>query len=772
MYVRDLEGNEYAVQCTSTWQGELNGDQFFNATIEPNKPNMLFIHDIAEMWIIADHDDVEYKIIYCKKQGEGDSLTVNIKAIPLFFDVFNTQRIYERVNQHMTDNAFFNFVFDGSGYNFILSDSFSAQDWQGLGDGATRLDMFQRGLNRYKAEFRISGNTVYLERQIGRDTQFMYRYKLNASNIAQEIDAEGLYTYAKGYGDFEEGTEDLEENAGLIREYTSPLAEIIGIREAPPIKNGSITTIETMDEQLETLVNESLTVSVTTDIHDLREQGYPLAQPQLGDRVFLIDERIGFDQEVRIVDIEITKDWEGNVIDVKLTFGSQDISKRHQAELNSAAKSMTQLLEGRIKLPFSVLDNAVAQATRNLQRMETQLSISENGSLVAVDKDDPNNVVIVNAAGIGVSDDGGATFKNAITGLGINASVVTTGVMLANRLRGGILESLNENFYLNMDNGFMSLDNTDFQFGGNARITFTDEFNKVIYRTQDDRTGGLGVGLSTNGYSPITYIGTVRDGTLQIPNASFSGFMAVSKEVIDDESGQNAVIGNRFQIRNLSTGYDKGYTFDLSGNNITMRPMSTGSYDYDIGESDARVNRVFTNGLRTLNSMEIRDTVDTNIGWMIETQYSGNGDAVTFRGLNEGSYNYQIGSDRIPSRITNIYLRNNPDVSSDRNLKENINDLGLGLDFIKQLQPKNYRLKTTEADIKQGISENLQQFGFIAQDIVNLLREKNIEIDDVSLVNRSQDGYYSMKYEQLIAPVVRALQELAEEVEELRNEST
>ncbi len=51
MYVRDLEGNEYAVQCTYTWEGELNGDQSFAAVLEPNKPNSLFIEDIAEMWI-------------------------------------------------------------------------------------------------------------------------------------------------------------------------------------------------------------------------------------------------------------------------------------------------------------------------------------------------------------------------------------------------------------------------------------------------------------------------------------------------------------------------------------------------------------------------------------------------------------------------------------------------------------------------------------------------------------------------------------------------
>src|SRR5699024_9588227 len=44
------------------------------------------------------------------------------------------------------------------------------------------------------------------------------------------------------------------------------------------------------------------------------------------------------------------------------------------------------------------------------------------------DKNNPNLVTLFNSAGIGVSSDGGATFDNAITGNGINASVIVTGI--------------------------------------------------------------------------------------------------------------------------------------------------------------------------------------------------------------------------------------------------------------------------------------------------------------------------------------------------------
>lgn len=461
IYVIDLEGNEYPLQATTTKDLELNGNQSLSFKIPLSKVNKQFIHDITELWQVVDHDDIAHKIIYLKKRGEGSTLSIEVKAIPKIFDDLDSQRIYERYDRHMTAQYCFNLIFEGSGYNFVLNGSFEAIQWEGFGEGDTRLALFKKALERYKAEFRIVGNTVYLENLIGRDTQFMYRYRLNASNIVQENDATAYYTYAKGYGDYGdgEGGEDWRD-AKLTREYTSPIASIIGKREAPPIKNGNITTSSTMDEQLKILVDESLKISVSADIHDLRKQGYALAQPELGDRVFLIDERIGLDEEVRVIDISILRNWEGEVIDLKLTLGSPGIVKRHQANLQTAISNITQLLDGKLKLPFSVLDNAVAEATKALQSAQTELSFSDNG-ILAIDKTNPNNVVLFNSSGVGLSTDGGATFGQAMTAEGFNADYMFAGTMLADRIAGGILQSLNGVTDFNLNNGRLRIKHSD-----------------------------------------------------------------------------------------------------------------------------------------------------------------------------------------------------------------------------------------------------------------------------------------------------------------------
>src|SRR5699024_5206491 len=145
-----------------------------------------------------------------------------------------------------------------------------------------------------------------------------------------------MWNYAKGYGDYgndggsRDDSEEDWEHAKVIEEYTSRIADIIGIRHAPPIKDGRITRKAKMQESLKEVVDESLKVSVSADVYDLQKQGYPVAQSEVGDRVFLIDERIGLDDEVRVISQSKTRNWKGDVIDLNITFGSEGIEKRHR----------------------------------------------------------------------------------------------------------------------------------------------------------------------------------------------------------------------------------------------------------------------------------------------------------------------------------------------------------------------------------------------------------------------------------------------------------
>lgn len=82
----------------------------------------------------------------------------------------------------------------------------------------------------------------------------------------------------------------------------------------------------------------------------------------------------------------------------------------------------------------------------------------------------------------------------------------------------------------------------------------------------------------------------------------------------------------------------------------------------------------------------------------------------------------------------------------------------MSLDNIKNIKAAEFRYK----DGKNGSSERLT-LGVMAQDI-----EKIYPYNDYSILQKDENGYYMVEYSQLIAPMIKAIQELSVEIDELK----
>lgn len=400
-----------------------------------NNPNgveiLKFTKEIEKLWEI-DFQNVTYKIIHTKQQTKGNSFYVTVRAIPLFYWDFDKSVMHENFNGSRTAFSAFSMVFSGTGYNFSLINPSPAVSWQGFGNGSTRLEMFKRLLDRYNYEFYISGKTVYLQHQIGNDTNYVYKYGLNASNVSQSTDATSMFTYIKGFGDFED-SEDYFEQAKLRLDYTSPLASILGVYEGKPIVDGRITNTETMQNAMQKAVEDSLQISVEGNLHDVRKMGYDIAVPLKGDRVWLQDDRLGLETEIRLHTITTTYDVRGEIIGCDVVFGSQSIRDRHKGQLSAVSQAINDLLEGRIELPYDILAPRAKEMLEKLMSVDSEL-VLDNG-IFAVDPNNPNNIVGLNSAGWFISTDGGATAQTIATAEGIVANSITTGELLTHLVR-------------------------------------------------------------------------------------------------------------------------------------------------------------------------------------------------------------------------------------------------------------------------------------------------------------------------------------------------
>jgi hypothetical protein len=85
--------------------------------------------------------------------------------------------------------------------------------------------------------------------------------------------------------------------------------------------------------------------------------------------------------------------------------------------------------------------------------------------------------------------------------------------------------------------------------------------------------------------------------------------------------------------------------------------------------------------------------------------------------------------------------------ASDISIKKDINDIKYGLNEVMKLKPKSYKM----------IDDDLEQIGFIAQDVEELLPE---------LVGTSERGMKGWSYGNLTAVLTKAIQELNQKINE------
>ncbi len=92
-------------------------------------------------------------------------------------------------------------------------------------------------------------------------------------------------------------------------------------------------------------------------------------------------------------------------------------------------------------------------------------------------------------------------------------------------------------------------------------------------------------------------------------------------------------------------------------------------------------------------------------------------------------------------------------ITSDRKWKENIITSPLGLRFISRLNPVSYTRINDES--------KKTEYGLIAQEVEEVLKDE--EAENSAMITVTDEGNYELRYNDLLAPLIKALQELKSE---------
>ncbi|MBH4742178.1 phage tail protein [Staphylococcus aureus] len=338
--LKSLQGVGHAINVSTKVSKKLNEDSSLDLTIIENASTFDAIGAITKMWTIThvegEDDFNEYVIVILDKSTIGEKIRLDIKARQKELDDLNNSRIYQEYNESFTGVEFFNTVFKGTGYKYVLHPKVDASKFEGLGKGDTRLEIFKKGLERYHLEYEYDAKTktFHLYDELSKFANYYIKAGVNADNVKIQEDASKCYTFIKGYGDFD-GQQTFAE-AGLQIEFTHPLAQLIGKREAPPLVDGRIKKEDSLKKAMELVIKKSVTTSISLDFVALHER-FPEANPKIGDVVRVVDSAIGYNDLVRIVEITTERDAYNNITKQDVVLGDFTRRNRYNKAVHDAA---------------------------------------------------------------------------------------------------------------------------------------------------------------------------------------------------------------------------------------------------------------------------------------------------------------------------------------------------------------------------------------------------------------------------------------------------
>ena len=454
--------------------------------------------------------------------------------------------------------------------------------------------------------------------------------------------------------------------------------------------------------------------------------------------------------------------WDGNNLSVN---GSITITNPSTANNGGAVGSFTNgdAITGGSIAGVTIASTKIYIGTGTFGNANTSFYVDNAGQFSLKDKLTWNGntlsitgeVVITGGATKTAIDTAQSTADSKITGGQVNANVtsisggsITTGTVAANRI--DVAGVISAGSIIVAGNNISSLtNNSGYQANGDAKSAgsvggWSIDANSI--RGNSPTGGGDGV-FTTNAGIILSSAGWISSKNFYINSSGDAAF-----------KGNLTATGGSF-TGNVTAG---GVTIGASGINVT-------------GTFGINISAAF--GLYVTGAGTIRGTTEPDPGTYpgLYRQFESNRTPSLAGSPGQNAIWYV--NNGLPGE-TGLYSEvynsanwglwsngkvggNTSTVTSDRRYKSNIYPLNLGLDFIKKLNPVEY-----------SFSDDLihKRFGLIAQEVTSSLGEYGLNILNSSIVDGSSenpDERLTLSYNDILAPLIKAVQQLNLKVEKL-----
>lgn len=309
-----------------------------------------------------------------------------------------------------------------------------------------------------------------------------------------------------------------------------------------------------------------------------------------------------------------------------------------------------------------------------------------------------------------------------------------------------------QNLFMGINSGNFTMNGTSIDASQNTAVG-NFSLNALTTGSSNSAFGYNSLKSTTTGFNNSAFgYGTLQTNSTGTDNSAF-GLLAL---LLNTTGSSNSSFGVSSLESNSSGSNNCAF-----GNN-TLMSNTTGSSNSGFGDQ-CLTEKITGNG----NSAFGSGSLGTLTGGNFNTALGNSSGSQLTSGNNNITigYNSQVpvntGSDQIRlgnSSISYAGIQVAWTITSDRNLKSNIYNSNLGLSFISKLRPVSYVRKNDES----GKTE----YGLIAQEIEETLKTEGVE--NTGMLTITDNGEYQLRYNDLLAPMIKAIQELKAENEALK----
>ena len=428
--VIDLQGNHYTAISNVPRVQRVNGEREITLSFLHGEINDEFLSEIETGWKVNFKGDI-YHLFNEKEDRHGNK---EFDAVLDFFHHFNgSWHVDEEENKSMTINDSIRPLFDNSDYVLQIIDNFYANTMS-FSKQQNSTERFLYFIGRHKAEFNIpiGTKTVQIRNKIGvKRNDVLIHEDDNLIDFNINTDTGSFCTAIRYYYDFKstgEGESETEKEPTKNDVYISPMASKYGVHYGEPIYDERFSVkanaMEAAKQKQESTWQSSFEIGA-----ELFET--PLG---IGDEVPFVVPSKGINGYIRVVEINEVFDEDGDLIEATYTFGNENIANQYRKMQYDAIQDVQDMLNGKKPIPYSVLPKAIREATNIINAGDTTQFYYRADGIYGYNTDNKNWVVRMNANGLGYSTDGGQTYSNAITHLGVVTEALTAGTIDANRI--------------------------------------------------------------------------------------------------------------------------------------------------------------------------------------------------------------------------------------------------------------------------------------------------------------------------------------------------